>query len=183
MVGRVLGCKCWVRQITTEQAQKLGISDTPERPYVDVLNERTGKVEKQYKGVSLGFASNSGLERATTLSNFLNDKVESISEDMAKCVIKDSIKSKTFEEHYLSGNKQNSLYLPIALISNKKTKNKLGLKSNTSVRFSGYISQKAREKHKDIKQEDYLLIQDIIDNGELVQDKSNFVETIKINDK
>ncbi len=177
------GCKCWVRQISNEEAQNLGISDSPPRPYKEVLNERTGKIEKQYDGVSLGFASNSGVERATTLSNFLNDKVENITTDMAHSVIQDTIQSQTFEEHYLSGEKENNLYLPIALISNKKVKTKLQLDNNTSVRFSGYTSQKAREKHADIKQKDYLLVQDIIDNGELIEDKGKFIGSLQVDSK
>ena len=167
------GCKCWVRQITKREAENLGISESPERPYTEVLNERTGKVEKKYDGVSLGFASNSGIERATTLSNFLNDKVEKINIDMAHSVIKDTIQSATFKEHYLSGNKQDNLYLPIALINNAKLKKQLKLENNTSVRFSGYTSQKARDKHADIQQEDYLMVQDIIDNEELVEDRKD----------
>ncbi len=93
---------------------------------------------------------------------------------MANSVIKDCIQSDTFKEHYLSGKKDDKLYIPIGLISNIKVKKSLKLKNNTSVRFSGYTSQKARDKGVDIKQEDYLLIQDIIDKGELVKDKSKF---------
>ena len=72
------GCKCYIRQITKREAENLGISESPQRPYKEVENKRTGKIEKKYDGVSLGFASNSGGERATTLSNFLNEKIEQI---------------------------------------------------------------------------------------------------------
>ncbi len=169
------GCKCYVLQLTESRAKAIGISKSPKRTYKEVINPRTGKIERKYKGVGLGFASNAGMERDTTLSNFLNNKVESLSKTSANTIIKDAIKSKTFATHYLQENKQDNLFLPVALITGDvlKSKLKINTKNNVSVRFSGYTASKGITKHKDIKQEDYLLVQEMVDNQEFVKDRKD----------
>ena len=54
------GCKCWVQQLTEEQAQEQGISESPKIEYHDWINPATGEIHKVPKGISPGFEYNVG---------------------------------------------------------------------------------------------------------------------------
>ena len=54
------GCKCNVRALTREQAEKTGISKSPVLKDVEHINTRTGEVEYYPEGVNPSFAHNPG---------------------------------------------------------------------------------------------------------------------------
>ena len=54
------GCKCNVRALTREQAEKTGISKSPVLKDVEHINTRTGEVEYYPEGVNPSFAYNPG---------------------------------------------------------------------------------------------------------------------------
>ncbi len=54
------GCKCWVQQLTEEQAQEQGIDESPKIEYHDWINPATGEIHKVPKGISPGFEYNVG---------------------------------------------------------------------------------------------------------------------------
>ncbi|MBD8890908.1 phage minor head protein [Roseibium litorale] len=71
------GCKCWIRQIGVEEADRLGgISEAPVIDYVEVLNKRTGKTEWVPEGIDPGWNSNPGRARARNLINHFNARIE-----------------------------------------------------------------------------------------------------------
>lgn len=76
------GCKCWVEQLTEEEALKYGITPdealpTETRTYV---NKRTGEVMTVPVGVSPEFAYNVGLSRNYGLDGMLAQKAQAIAD-------------------------------------------------------------------------------------------------------
>lgn len=59
------GCKCWVRQISQAQAEKIGISESPTIDYHDWQSKATGRIHKVPKGIDPGFEHNVGIHRET----------------------------------------------------------------------------------------------------------------------
>lgn len=66
------GCKCWVKQLTKRQAEKIGISDPFELEMETVENRRTGEKMTTPKGVHFSFAHNH--DRLTALLKLAEDK-------------------------------------------------------------------------------------------------------------
>ncbi|MDJ0826965.1 MAG: phage minor head protein [Rhodobacter sp.] len=60
------GCKCWVRQISRAEAERLGIDASPEIPVRDVQNTRTGQIKRVPVGIDPGWEGNPGYLRALT---------------------------------------------------------------------------------------------------------------------
>lgn len=66
------GCKCWVKQLTKRQAQKVGISEEKPLEMEDYKNPKTGEVSKVPVGVDPSFAHNH--DRFTALIRLAEDK-------------------------------------------------------------------------------------------------------------
>lgn len=66
------GCKCWVKQLTKRQAQKVGISEEKPLEMEDYKNPKTGEVSKVPVGVDPSFAHNH--DRFTALIRSAEDK-------------------------------------------------------------------------------------------------------------
>ena len=67
------GCKCNVRALTREQAEKTGISKSPVLKDVEHINTRTGEVEYYPEGVNPSFAHNPG-DRLEALLQMAQEK-------------------------------------------------------------------------------------------------------------
>ena len=65
-------CKCWVKQLTKRQAQKVGISEEKPLEMEDYKNPKTGEVSKVPVGVDPSFAHNH--DRFTALIRLAKDK-------------------------------------------------------------------------------------------------------------
>lgn len=66
------GCKCWVKQLTKRQAQKVGISEEKPLEMEDYKNPKTGEVSKVPVGVDPSF--NHNFDRLTALFKLAEDK-------------------------------------------------------------------------------------------------------------
>lgn len=66
------GCKCWVKQLTQAQAEKLGVSDPIDLEMETVENPRTGEKMTTPKGVHFSFSHNH--DRLTALLKLAEDK-------------------------------------------------------------------------------------------------------------
>lgn len=66
------GCKCWVKQLTKRQAEKIGISDPVTLEMETVENPRTGEKMTTPKGVHFSFTHNH--DRLTALLKLAEDK-------------------------------------------------------------------------------------------------------------
>jgi uncharacterized protein with gpF-like domain len=68
------GCKCWLRQISAAEAERLGYRGNPAPPVREVRyeNEVTGEVTMIPQGIDPGWASNPGLARQRWLEQKLS---------------------------------------------------------------------------------------------------------------
>ncbi|MFB2539134.1 phage minor head protein [Acinetobacter sp. c3-l95] len=66
------GCKCWVKQLTKRQAQKVGISDHVKLDMETVENPKTGEMMQTPKGVHFSFNHNH--DRLAALLKLAEDK-------------------------------------------------------------------------------------------------------------
>lgn len=66
------GCKCWVKQLTKRQAQKVGISEKTELDTQEYTNPKTGKTSDVPMGIDPSF--NHNFDRLTALFKLANEK-------------------------------------------------------------------------------------------------------------
>ena len=66
------GCKCWVKQLSTKQAEKIGISKPIELETDTIKNPHTGKMIETTKGVHFSF--NHNFDRLSALLKVAQDK-------------------------------------------------------------------------------------------------------------
>lgn len=66
------GCKCWVKQLTKRQAQKVGISEKTELDTQEYTNPKTGKTSDVPMGIDPSF--NHNFDRLTALFKLAEDK-------------------------------------------------------------------------------------------------------------
>lgn len=66
------GCNCWVMQLTKRDAERYGISDSPEVEYEEWVHEESGISYLTPKGVDPGWNYNPGKLRAQTLGQALD---------------------------------------------------------------------------------------------------------------
>lgn len=66
------GCKCWVRQVSRREAERLGGRKAPRPPdLVEWTNPRTGLTQRVDRGLDPSWASNPGLDRSRLLAEKL----------------------------------------------------------------------------------------------------------------
>lgn len=66
------GCKCWVRQVSAAEAERLGgPSEAPARDMREWTNPRTGKTVRIDRGLDPAWASNPGLDREKAIAEDL----------------------------------------------------------------------------------------------------------------
>ena len=84
------GCKCWVRQLTTRQAERRGgISERPEVDTRSVVNRRTGEVREVPVGVDPGWDRNPGRLRLEAVERVAAERLEGLSEVAADVALAD----------------------------------------------------------------------------------------------
>ena len=75
------GCKCWVRQVSEAEAQRLGgVSARPPRDEVEWTNPRTGITRRVDRGLDPSWASNPGRDRPELLAAMLARGVHDLGE-------------------------------------------------------------------------------------------------------
>ncbi|OEU65811.1 MAG: hypothetical protein BA863_08970 [Desulfovibrio sp. S3730MH75] len=163
------GCVCRVRQITRAEAGRLGGENkAPDIKHVEFRNKRTGEVANIPEGIDPGWASNPGKIRMHNVDNFLAGKLDGASQGAARTAVADIVDSFRFEGIFKNGSKG---YVPVGVLP-KERLSELGAKSRV-VRFSDYTADKGGQKHPDLKQEDYKLVQWLMEFGKCVEDKAS----------
>ncbi len=172
--GRIMppngfGCKCRVRQISLQEAVKLGgVSQEIRLEEQEYVNKRTGEVTQGIRGVGPGFDYNPGMTRMENLDNFLAGKFEGISQEQARIALADLVGSSRFGNIY---NGKDKGFMPVGVLPAVRTA-QLGV-STQVVRFSDYTADKGMRKHSEIKQEDYKIVQWLMENGEVTNEREN----------
>jgi outer membrane protein assembly factor BamE (lipoprotein component of BamABCDE complex) len=75
------GCKCWVRQVSEAEAQRLGgVTARPPRDEVEWTNPRTGIARRVDRGLDPSWASNPGRDRPRLLAEMLARGIDDLGE-------------------------------------------------------------------------------------------------------
>jgi len=82
-------CKCWVRQISREEGERLGVDDSPEVPVRRVVNRRTGEVRDVPRGIDPGWERNPGAQRVRAAIDFLDGRLRSAPPEVARVAERD----------------------------------------------------------------------------------------------
>lgn len=83
------GCKCKVRPVTRREAERRGISATPDIPDRKVVNKRTGDVQLVPVGIDPGWQRNPGKLRRQAAEGLLRDRLEGAPEAVVRAALKD----------------------------------------------------------------------------------------------
>lgn len=112
------GCKCWVRQITRREAERLGgISATPDVPMQPFTNRRTGEVSDIPVGIDPGWQTNPGRARSENLASFLAGRLNEADEDLRRIAIAD-IAGSSMVQALAAGRFSDAVRLPIGDLRN-----------------------------------------------------------------
>jgi len=87
------GCKCWVRQISSREAARLGLSEAPDVPLIDRVNARTGEARRVTDGIDPGWERNPGKLRLDAAQRLLREKVLAADPDVAAAALRDMASS------------------------------------------------------------------------------------------
>ena len=84
------GCKCWVRQMSSRQAERRGgVTPRPEVTTRAWTNPRTGEVRDVPVGIDPGWERNPGLLRRRNAEALLGGRVAALSEDARRAALAD----------------------------------------------------------------------------------------------
>ena len=165
------GCKCWTRQITRAEARRRGgVSAPPEVPTRPFLNKRTGEVSQIPVGIDPGWHTNPGQLRGRNLRRFLSERLEAAPKTLRDVAVKDMVTSWLFRR-VQSGAQRGTVpagVMPAGM--------KAALKSKSGVvLFSDYTARKAIDKHPDVKPDNYRLVQQLLDAGEIIRESEHVI--------
>lgn len=83
------GCKCWVRQVTKREAERRGISVTPDVRDTIWTNPRTGDRRLVPVGIDPGWERNPGKLRREAMEALLGDRLAVLPPDVAATALRD----------------------------------------------------------------------------------------------
>lgn len=160
------GCKCHVRQISRRQAERWGVSDSPEIPMRDVVNRRTGEVKAIPSGIDPGWETNPGQHRQRHMEQFLAGKLNAADPDVARVAARDMATSWRMRR-ILDGSAQGNV--PVAMLPQDLAE-RFGVSSRV-VQFSDQTALKQADK-RDLPPEAYRVIADAVDAGEVAFERN-----------
>lgn len=158
-------CKCRVRQLSRTEAQRRGISGRPAGDMVKWHNKRTGQTEMVPRGIDPGWATNPGLARSRGLTDHLAGKLDAADPAIAAAAARDLVTSWRATA-LMAGDLPGEV--PIAVMP-PALEEPLGTAVRV-IRLSDYTTAKARRKHPDVGVDDWLMVQALIDRGEVLRD-------------
>jgi hypothetical protein len=153
------GCKCWVLQVTREDAESFGYQDDMPEPLVQTkgyINKRTGELEQVPIGIDPGWHTNPGKFRGETLRSFLAGRLEAAPKQLRDAAIQDTVSSWLFrliQEGKISAS--NNAEAPVAVLPEGR-----GIRT---VFFDAEAA--AAQAGKGLAPADYAVAQRLIDTG------------------
>ncbi len=154
------GCKCHVRQITRREAERRGISDSPEIPMREVFNRRTGEIKSIPSGIDLGWEMNPGLYRQRQMERFLTEKLDAADPAVAIVAARDMASSWRVRRLF-EGSARGRV--PVAMLPEEFAA-EIGAKTRV-VQIDSRTARKAARRHPDLTVEDLLKVDDLLRNG------------------
>lgn len=113
------GCKCWLLQITREEAISRGWYEDqppPSIPTKTYINRRTGEVAEIPEGIDPGWHTNPGKFRDQNLRAMLSERLEAVPEDLRDIALHDNINSWLFRKLH-AGELGDDITAPLAVVS------------------------------------------------------------------
>lgn len=111
------GCKCWVRQITRREAERLGgVTIPPDVPTRLFENRRTGEVTDIPVGIDPGWQTNPGKARSTNLARFLAGRLDDADDELRRIALAD-IAGGSMMQALMDGRFSPGVSLPITSVS------------------------------------------------------------------
>lgn len=158
------GCKCRLRQISRFEAEGLGgATSAPEIVWKDFTNKRSGEVTRVPQGVDPGWHTNPGKTRAKTLMRSFTDRLAVSPEPIVKQAIADLWQSRLPEAY---SKMVERVDIPVAIAP--AVAEQLGA-TGSLVSVSNYAISAKSAKHASVDIESFAQVQEIIDQGELIQ--------------
>lgn len=157
------GCKCHVRQITRREAERRGVSESPEVPMRDVFNRRTGEIKSIPSGIDPGWEMNPGLYRQRRMDEFLRGKLDAADPAVARVAARDMASSWRLRRIH-EGSARGAV--PVAMLPDDLA-SAIGSRTRV-VQFSDATAEKQARNHPEINADHYVLTADLIERGERV---------------
>ncbi len=109
------GCKCWLRQISRREAQRLGgPTESPQIQYRNWINRRTGRMEKIPVGIDPGWHSNPGKARARKAMGRFFERLEKEGGKAAEAAMRDFWHSDIWRAWVMM--ERSRVHMPVALL-------------------------------------------------------------------
>ncbi|MBF9049894.1 head morphogenesis protein [Roseobacter sp. HKCCD9010] len=162
------GCKCHVRQITRREAERRGISDSPEIPMREVFNRRTGEIKRIPSGIDPGWEMNPGLYRQRQMERFLTGKLDAADPAVAGAAARDMAASWRLRRIH-EGSAKGAV--PVAVLPDELAS---AISARTRVvQFSDYTAEKTRRKHGEATAEEFVRVADLLETGSVAREVSS----------
>lgn len=162
------GCKCWVRQVTRREAERRGISTTPDVKDTIVVNERTGEQQIVPQGIDPGWQRNPGKLRRQTMDAMLSGKLAAASEEVRRVALRDIATSWRAQRVLAAGAPG---IVPVAALPQDMA-DRLGA-DTTMIGISRETADKQLRAHPEVLASDYAELADLLLNGRVVEQGKN----------
>lgn len=157
------GCNCWVRQVTKAEAERRGVSVTPDVPDVIVENQRTGERQFVPQGIDPGWQHNPGKLRLQTMEAMLNGKLADAPEDVRRAALRDIATSWRAKRVLAEGA---AGVVPVAAVP-RDMADRLGA-DTTMIGISRETVDKQLRNHPEVLADDYAALAEVLDGGKVV---------------
>lgn len=158
------GCKCWVRQVTRREAERRGISTTPDVRDTIVVNKRTGEQRIVPQGIDPGWHRNPGKLRLGAMEAVLTGKLAALPVEIARAATRDIATSWRVQRILRDGAPG---VVPIAALPDE-----LMAIIDADTRIVG-ISRDTADKqlrsHPELLAEDYAILADLVERGKVIR--------------
>jgi hypothetical protein len=156
------GCKCWVRQLSKADLGGREPDPSPEVKYRAWKNTRTGETLQVPVGIDPGWDYNPGMARMERLRAAVTEKLNTSPAALAAPTARALVQSDAF----LRWLKQPKADYPVAVLDEELAR--LVQAKRQAVLLSAETMDKQRRHHPELEPEEYQLIPDVIERGEVM---------------
>jgi hypothetical protein len=162
------GCKCHVRAMTAREAERNGgPSESPPLNKREWVNKRTGEIMQVPSGIDPGFDINPGIARSAHLQQVVTTKINQARPAIAQAAVRELVQGPPFAQFMAKPAGE----WPVAALS-ADMKGLLGSKNN-AVMLSADTLAKQRANHPELTPDEYRLIPDVVDRGQVIDRGDN----------
>lgn len=163
------GCKCWTRQISRREAERLGgVTEQVDIPMRTWVNDRTGETKQIPEGIDPGWENNPGIERGRNLARHLAGKLDAAPDIVRRAAVNDMAKSFLFDRVRSGYYGQAKVFAPAVVIPSHVSK-AVGASTNVAF-FSAQDAAKQLRKNRHLSNEQYTIAQRMLDQFPVYQE-------------